>query len=87
MQGSLPAGGLAFTGRELNPLDRYKRFQTTHSPLLDLSNHKRHGELLEWCGGNFDAQQLNITEINRSLASLALRKNTRRKTAKPTAHK
>jgi Plasmid pRiA4b ORF-3-like protein len=49
--------------------------------------HKRHGELLEWCGGNFDAQQLNITEINRSLASLALRKNTRRKTAKPTAHK
>src|SRR5215468_8221286 len=27
MQGSLPAGRLAFTGRELNPLDRYKRFQ------------------------------------------------------------
>ena len=25
MQGSLPAGGLAFTGRELNPLDRYKK--------------------------------------------------------------
>ena len=29
MQSSLPAGGLAFTGRELNPLDRYKRFQIT----------------------------------------------------------
>jgi hypothetical protein len=49
--------------------------------------HDRHAELLEWCGGNFDAQQLNITEINRSLASLAPRKNIRRKTAKPTAHK
>src|SRR6266446_1752756 len=29
LQGSLPAGWLAFTGRELNPLDRYKRFQIT----------------------------------------------------------
>src|SRR6516165_9465264 len=27
LQSSLPAGWLAFTGRELNPLDRYKRFQ------------------------------------------------------------
>jgi hypothetical protein len=27
MQSSLPAGWLAFTGRELNPLDHYKRFQ------------------------------------------------------------
>ena len=27
MQGSLPAGWLTFTGRELNPLDRAKRFQ------------------------------------------------------------
>src|SRR6516165_4508226 len=27
LQGSLPAGWLAFTGRESNPLDRYKRFQ------------------------------------------------------------
>jgi Plasmid pRiA4b ORF-3-like protein len=49
--------------------------------------HERHAELLEWCGGDFDPQQLNITEINGSLASLAPRKNTRRKTAKPTAHK
>jgi hypothetical protein len=37
--------------------------------------------------GDFDPQQLNIIEINRSLASLAPRKNTRRKTAKPTARK
>src|SRR4029077_13970260 len=35
MQSSLPAGWLAFTGRELNPLDRYKRFQITSLvPLL-----------------------------------------------------
>ena len=27
MQNSLPAGGLAFTGRASNPLDHYKRFQ------------------------------------------------------------
>ena len=27
LQSSLPAGWLAFTGRELNPLDHYKRFQ------------------------------------------------------------
>src|SRR5436309_15546590 len=29
LQSSLPAGWLAFTGRELNPLDCYKRFQIT----------------------------------------------------------
>src|SRR5215475_624151 len=31
LQSSLPAGWLTFTGRELNPLDRYKRFQITFS--------------------------------------------------------
>jgi hypothetical protein len=31
MQGSLPAGWLAFTGRELNPLDRDEGFQITSS--------------------------------------------------------
>ena len=31
LQSSLPAGWLAFTGRELNPLDCYKRFQITFS--------------------------------------------------------
>ena len=34
MQGSLPAGWLAFAGRELNPLDRYERFQNIMSVLL-----------------------------------------------------
>src|SRR5271155_4981852 len=34
MQGSLPAGWLAFTGRELNPLDRDERFQITSSSSL-----------------------------------------------------
>src|SRR5271165_4764559 len=37
MQSSLPAGRLAFTGRESNPLDHNKRFQITHPPFLDLS--------------------------------------------------
>ena len=31
LQSSLPAGWLAFSGRELNPLDRYKRFQIKFS--------------------------------------------------------
>src|SRR5271165_453977 len=37
MQSSLPAGWLAFTGKESNPLDHNKRFQITHPPFLDLS--------------------------------------------------
>ena len=38
MQGSLPAGWLAFTGRESNPLDRDERFQITcRPPFLDFS--------------------------------------------------
>src|SRR5215472_6661643 len=45
--------------------------------------HERHAELLEWCGGDFDPQQFNDDEINRRIASLAPRKNTRRKTTKP----
>jgi len=31
MQGSLPAGWLAFAGREFNPLDHDKRFQFVSS--------------------------------------------------------
>jgi hypothetical protein len=41
-QGSLPAGWLAFAGRELNPLDRDERFQITcssPSPGLTLTLH------------------------------------------------
>src|SRR6266700_3447814 len=40
LQGSLPAGWLAFTGRESNPQDRYKRFQFIHPPFLDLAWRK-----------------------------------------------
>ncbi len=32
MQDWLPAGGLAFAGRESNPLDRYERFPVTYIP-------------------------------------------------------
>jgi hypothetical protein len=42
MQGSLPAGWLAFTGKELNPLDRAEGFQITSSsslPGLFLAQH------------------------------------------------
>jgi hypothetical protein len=38
MQSSLPAGWLAFTGRESNPLDHNKRFQIAHPPFLDLGH-------------------------------------------------
>jgi hypothetical protein len=31
LQSSLPAGWLAFTGRESNPLDRFERFQIIFS--------------------------------------------------------
>src|SRR6266576_5109178 len=40
LQSSLPAGWLAFTGRELNPLDRCNRFQIIHPPFLDLAWRK-----------------------------------------------
>jgi hypothetical protein len=40
MQSSLPAGWLAFTGRESNPLDRFERFQIIHPPFLDLAWRK-----------------------------------------------
>ena len=48
MQSLLPAGWLAFTGRELNPLDRYKRFQITFSSPFSgfiLAQGKFHFEL------------------------------------------
>src|SRR5215831_18849256 len=47
LQSSLPAGWLAFTGRELNPLDRYKRFQITFSSSFSgfvLAQGKFHSE-------------------------------------------
>jgi hypothetical protein len=44
LQGSLPAGSLAFTGRELSPLDRDEGFQITSSsslPGLFLAQHPK----------------------------------------------
>src|SRR6266566_103395 len=46
LQGSLPAGWLAFTGRESNPQDRYKRFQIAVSSSFSgfiLAQGKFHG--------------------------------------------
>ena len=51
MQDSLPAGWLAFTGRELNPLDRYERFPSCYisSPfpefILTLDGREHDGTL------------------------------------------
>jgi hypothetical protein len=42
--------------------------------------HARHTELLEWCGGDFDPKEFDVDAINGRL--FALRKSTRRKTAK-----
>jgi hypothetical protein len=47
--------------------------------------HEHHTELLERFGGSFDPQKFNIDAINRGLASLAPRKPSRRKAAKPAA--
>ena len=46
--------------------------------------HTRHAELREWIGHDFDPARFDLDEINRALAKLAPRKNTRRKTAKAT---
>jgi hypothetical protein len=54
-------------------------------PSLASPKHERHAELLEWYGGDFDPQQFDIDELNRRLTSLAPRKTTRRKAAKPAA--
>ena len=51
MQDSLPAGWLAFAGRELNPLDRYERFPSCYisSPfpefILTLDGREHAGRL------------------------------------------
>src|SRR6516164_4314431 len=51
MQSSLPAGWLTFTGRVLNPLDRYKRFQIIHPPFLDFA----------WRKGGVMSESLGLT--------------------------
>ena len=54
LQDSLPAGWLAFTGWELNPLDRYERFPNYISfpfPGFILTlDGREHGGPLEWHG-------------------------------------
>jgi hypothetical protein len=43
--------------------------------------HKRHKELTQWSGGDFDPDRFDLDEINRALARLAPRKATRRRSA------
>src|SRR5258707_4517536 len=62
------------------------RLESGHSASFDGiadPTHERHKQLLEWCRSDVDTQQFDIDAINRRLASLAPRKNARRKTAKP----
>ena len=57
MQDSLPAGWLAFAGRELNPLDRYERFPSCYisSPfpefILTLDSFEHGGRLERFGAG------------------------------------
>ena len=61
MQDSLPAGWLAFAGRELNPLDRYERFPSCYisSPfpefILTLDSFEHGGRL-----GNYGPEERSI---------------------------
>jgi hypothetical protein len=64
MQGSLPAGWLAFTGRELNPLDRSEGFQITSSSSLPG---------FSWRNVRKPAQEQTIRPWSRSTTSAAQR--------------
>jgi len=44
--------------------------------------HKRHKELTQWIGDDFDPDRFDIDETNRTLAKLTPRKTIRRKTIK-----
>lgn len=44
--------------------------------------HERHAEMLDWCGGDFDAHAVDIAQINQALSTLANRSS---RTAKSKA--
>ena len=55
MQSSLPAGWLAFTGRESNPLDRFERFQVTTQVVGCGSRNPQVGDQACWfCGESLE---------------------------------
>src|SRR5207342_2252305 len=64
MQSSLPAGQLAFTGRESNPLDRDERFQITFSspsPGLFLAQRRLQAfRYLHGCSGCFRLERCRV---------------------------
>ena len=73
MQDSLPAGWLAFAGRELNPLDRYERFPSCYisSPFPDFIltlDSCEHGGRLERFGAggcrNLTQQHIFISRLS-----------------------
>jgi len=73
MQSSLPAGWLAFTGRELNPLDRDEGFQITSSSLPGLflaqrpkaSRGGNRGGGRYGGGAGFDYRDLTVVAVIR----------------------
>jgi malonate decarboxylase alpha subunit len=75
MQSSLPAGWLAFTGRESNPLDHNKRFQITHPPFLDLSWRYRDERLS--AGSKFAAGKMVAPKDTTALLEAVIRPGDR----------
>src|SRR5208337_1361662 len=71
LQSSLPAGRLAFTGRELNPLDRYKRFQITFSFSFSGFILTQEGPSLQ--GARVNARSQRQLGCSRSAPTRALR--------------
>ena len=72
LQGSLPAGWLAFTGRESNPLDRYKRFQIAVSSSFSgfiLAQEKLHVELIV-LHGHHGLRHSGSSELKRRAISV-----------------
>ena len=71
MQDSLPAGWLAFAGRELNPLDRYERFPSCYisSPfpefILTLDSFE-HDRTLDAVGTTIRGEPALRARINRA---------------------
>ena len=77
MQSSLPAGWLAFTGRELNPSDRYKRFQIIHPPFLDLAWRKGSFIVFPW-NSSAQSRLTPLALIGPAHRSISLARNFRR---------
>jgi hypothetical protein len=83
LQSSLPAGWLAFTGRELNPLDRNEGFQITSSsslPGLFLAQRPK-----TCTGANIHCNATIIDHLRVTRSSSAATSSVRRRLGSPAA--